>query len=164
MLHINNIVSLFSATSNGVTCGDIMQWHCRGGSMRKNPHWESQWGLAQDLGFWWAYWRGFWFLMRFLMRFLILNEVLAQDLIEILILEQSHWDSQWEKQTFSVRVWASPSILGLYCAFAPGSALTPSSPPQKKNTPLLLSFDLKYQPEWDTFDAIQQHLYFQYYT
>ena len=33
-----------------------------------------------------------WFLMRFLMRFLILNDVLAQDLIEILNLEQSHWD------------------------------------------------------------------------
>ena len=38
--------------------------------------------------------------MRFLMRFLILNEVLAQDLIEILILEQFHWDSQWEKLIF----------------------------------------------------------------
>ena len=44
-----------------------------------------------------------WFLMRFLMRFLILNDVLAQDLIEISILAQSHWDSQWEKQHFSVR-------------------------------------------------------------
>ena len=31
--------------------------------------------------------------MKFLMRFLILDEVLAQDLIEILILEQSHCDS-----------------------------------------------------------------------
>ena len=37
------------------------------------------------------------------MRFLILNEVLGQDLIEILILEQSHWDSQWEKHFFPVR-------------------------------------------------------------
>ena len=42
--------------------------------------------------------------MRFWMRFLILNKVLAQDLIEILILEQSHWDSYWKKQNFSVRV------------------------------------------------------------
>ena len=38
------------------------------------------------------------------MRVLILNEVLAQDLIEILILEQSHWDSQWEKQNFFRKV------------------------------------------------------------
>ena len=38
--------------------------------------------------------------MRFLIRFLILNKVLVQDLIEILISEQSHWDSQWEKQNF----------------------------------------------------------------
>ena len=60
-------------------------------------HWESQresqWSLAQDLDFWWGSWWGSWFLMRFLMRFLILNDFLAQDLIEILILEQSHWDS-----------------------------------------------------------------------
>ena len=31
--------------------------------------------------------------MIFLMRFLILNEDFAQELIDILILEQSHWDS-----------------------------------------------------------------------
>ena len=72
----------------------------------KNPHWESQWesqwGLAQDLDFWWGSWWGSWFSMRFLMRFLILNKVLAHDLIEILILEQSHCDSQWE--CFSVRI------------------------------------------------------------
>ena len=51
-----------------------------------------------------------WFLMRFLMRFLIFDEVLDEvldsqwgscprlhwDLIEILILEQPHWDFQWE--------------------------------------------------------------------
>ena len=68
----------------------------------KNPHWQSQWEsqccLSQDLDFWWGSWWGSWLLMRFLMRFLILNEVLAQDLIEILILEQSHRDSQWEKK------------------------------------------------------------------
>ena len=44
--------------------------------------------LNEVLDFWWGSW---W-------EFLILNEVLAQDLIEFLILEQSHRDSQWEKQ------------------------------------------------------------------
>ena len=35
------------------------------------------------------------------MRFLILNEILAQDIIEILILEQSHWDFDEKNNSFS---------------------------------------------------------------
>ena len=54
----------------------------------------------EDLDSQWDSWWGSWLSMRYLMRFLILNDVLAQDLIEILILEQSHSDSQWEKQFF----------------------------------------------------------------
>ena len=49
------------------------------------------------------------------MRFLILNKVLAQDLIEIIILEQSHWDSQWEKQKFFCKGILS-MLLGSSCS------------------------------------------------
>ena len=44
--------------------------------------------------FWWGSWWGSWFSVRFL----------SKTSFEILILEQSHWDSQWEK-TISVGVW-----------------------------------------------------------
>ena len=53
--------------------------------------------------------------MRFLMRFLVLNEVLVQDLIEILILEQSHSDSQWEKIIFFRKGWARAMVTPAQC-------------------------------------------------
>ena len=70
--------------------------------------------LGEVLDSRWGSWGGSWFSMRFLVRFLICNEVLAQDLIEILILEQSHWDFQREKQKCSVRdISQMPDLVSL---------------------------------------------------
>ena len=89
---------MMTGTAGYKIAGNCSHWNSQ---WEKNPHWESQW-KSQDLDFWWGSWWGSWFLMRFLMRFLIINEVLAQDLIEISILEQSHWDSHDKNFFFSV--------------------------------------------------------------